>query len=398
MNLRAALRGGAVLLILVAGFIAGVYVDQAFPDYVPYVGHRDVGSVDLSETQQAARLIQAEYVDGNVDTKKLSQGSVQGMISSLGDPFSSYFSPEQYKKLQQSYKARYTGIGIYLSFSAAYPVITGTVPGSPAAAAGLKAGDQIVKVGDTDAKGMTVDQATALIQGPEGTKVTLTISRDGQTMTFTITRAQIKVPTVRTAVVGNHVLYVRIYQFSEPTSGEFSGALKNGLSGATGIVLDLRGNPGGFTSAADDVITQFVTSGETFETRGRGGVDRHQVGSAHAAPSTPLIVLVDSNSASSAEIVAGSLQVHGRAKLVGTKTYGKGSVQQDFVLKDGADLHLTIERWYLPNGQTIDKKGLQPDVTVTLAKAADAFNVDDPGQGYANDTQLNEALTLLSGG
>lgn len=398
MNLRVALRGGAVVLILVVGFIAGAYVDQTYPEYVPYIGHRTVSRVDLTEAQQAARLIQADYVDGTVDPKKLSQGSVQGMVNSLGDPFSAYFSPDQYKRLQESYQGRYSGIGIYLSFSSGYPVITGTVPGSPAAAAGLKSGDQITKVGDKDAKGISVDEATSLIQGPDGTTVTLTILRSGETLTFTITRAQIQVPTVRSTVIGNKVLYVRIYQFGTETSSELDTTLKGGVSGAAGMVLDLRGNPGGFTSAADDAITQFVASGETFETHGRNGVDKHMVGSTHDAPTIPLVVLVDANSASASEIVAGSLQVHKRAKLVGTTTYGKGSVQQDFVLSDGADLHLTIERWFLPNGQTIDHKGLQPDVTVTLSNPAAAFDVAQPSLGYANDAQLNAALTLLSGG
>ena len=409
MNESASPRGGAVLSLivglapslffLVVGFVGGVYIDQRFPEYVPFFGHASSQRVDLTEMQQAARLIQADYVDSNVDPKKLSQGSVQGMVSSLGDPYTVYFDPTQYKKLQQSYNGQYTGIGIYVSFNATgYPVITGTVPGSPAAAAGLKSGDQIVKVGDKDVKGLTADQATSLIQGPEGTKVTLTIDRGGETLTFSITRAQIQVPTVRSATVGDRVLYVRIYQFGSATSNEFATVLKNGLSGSVGMILDLRGDPGGFISAADDVITQFVASGETFETHDRNGVDRHQVGAQHAAPTVPLVVLVDANSASASEIVAGSLQVHHRAKLVGTTTFGKGSVQQDFVLNDGSDIHLTVERWFLPNGETIDHKGLTPDVPVKLANASDAFDVAQPSLGYAKDEQLNAALAVLAGG
>jgi len=398
MNRRASLRGGAVLLILVFGFVAGVYTDQAFPDWVPYFGHRSVSGVDLSELQQAVRLVQADYVDGNLNTTKLSHSSVQGLISGLGDPFSAYFDPEQYKRLQASYQGRYSGIGIYLSFTAGYPVISGTVPGSPVASAGLRAGDQIVKVGDKDTKGITADQATALIQGPDGTKVTLEISRAGSIFSATLTRAEIHVPTVRSAVIANNVLYVRIYQFGADTSTELASALSNGIPGALGILLDLRGDPGGFISAADDTITQFVASGETFELRGRSGtVDRHMVGSKHLAPGIPLVVLVDANSASASEIVAGSLQVHHRAKLVGTTTFGKGSVQQDFPLSDGADIHLTVQRWYLPNGQTIDHKGLTPDVAVTLASPTDAYDVASPAAGYVKDTQLNTALSMLPG-
>src|SRR6202140_3905447 len=398
MNRRASLRGGAVLLILVFGFVAGVYVDQAFPEWVPYFGHRSVSGVDLSELQQAVRLIQADYVDSNLNTNNPSHSSVKGLVAGLGDPFTAYFDPDQYKRLQASYQGRYSGIGIYLSFSTAYPVITGTVPGSPAATAGLRAGDQIVKVGDKDTNGITADQATALIQGTDGSKVTLEISRAGSTFSVAITRAQIQVPTVRSTVIADHVLYVRIYQFGSATSADFASALSNGLPGAVGIVLDLGGDPGGFISAADDVITQFVASGETFELRGRNGtVDRHMVGAKHLAPTLPLVVLVDANSASASEIVAGSLQVHQRAKLVGTKTFGKGSVQQDFPLSDGADIHLTVQRWYLPNGQTIDKKGLTPDIPVTLASATDAYDVASPVQGYAKDTQLNTALSSLAG-
>jgi carboxyl-terminal processing protease len=358
-----------------------------------------VGNVDLSELQQAIRLVQADYVDASkVDSSKLTHSTVQGLITGLGDPFSAYFDPTQYKRLQQSYQGNYSGIGIYLSFTTGYPVITGTVPGSPAATAGLEAGDQIVKVGDKDMKGVTADQATTLIQGTDGTKVTLEISRAGQTLSVTITRAEIHVPTVRSTEIGNRVLYVRIYQFGTDTSTEFASALSSGLPGKTGVVLDLRGDPGGFISAADAVISQFVASGETFELRDRSGsVERHTVSGQHAAPTIPLVVLVDANSASASEIVAGSLQVHHRAQLVGTVTFGKGSVQQDFELADGADIHLTVKRWYLPNGQTIDHKGLTPDVPVTLAAPTDSFDVTAPLQGYAKDAQLNAALALLPG-
>src|SRR6266849_3167824 len=399
MKLRDASWGVAVLIVAVLAFGLGVYTDQAFPDVMPYVAHHSAKGVDTTELQQAIRVIPADYVDGNVDATKLSHGTVQGLISSLGDPFSAYYDPAQYKRLQDVYTGHYSGIGIYLSFSGAYPTITGTVPGSPAAAAGLQAGDQIVMVGDKDMKGLTSDQASTLIQGPNGTKVTLSIQRGAQTFSVSVTRAEIQVPSVRSTVIADHILYVRLYQFTTTTTDEFHAALTSGLPGANGMVLDLREDPGGFIDQADHVISEFVSSGETFELHDRfGTVDKHTVSGEHLAASIPLVVLVDANSASAAEIVAGSLQVHHRAKLVGTVTFGKGSVQQDFPLNDGADIHLTVKRWYLPNGVTIDHKGLTPDVTIPLASTNDQFDVQQPANGYAKDAQLNAALTLLAPG
>lgn len=401
MKLRAARWGGAFLVVALIGFASGLYVDQVFPatPYLPDFAHRSVGRVDLTELQQAIQVIQANYVDGNLDATKLSHGTVQGLVASLGDPFSAYYDPSQYQHLLDTLQGQYSGVGIYLSFSTGYPVIDSTVPDSPAAKAGLQSGDQIVMVGSKDMKGATADQTTAVIQGPNGSKVTLTIARGSSTFTVTITRAEIHVASVRSAVIGDHVLYVRIYQFGATTSKEFADALSAGLRGAKGVVLDLRDDGGGYISAADDVISEFVTNGETFELRDRAGnVERHDATGQHAVPSLPLVVLVNANSASASEITAGSLQVHHRAKLIGTTTFGKGSVQLDFPLSDGSDLHLTIKRWYLPNGVTIDHKGLTPDITVPLASSSDEFDVAKPSLGYAKDTQLDAALSALSAG
>jgi len=200
-------------------------------------------------------------------------------------------------------------------------------------------------------------------------------------------------------VIGDHVLYVRIYSFGSTTFDDFASVLSANLSSSKSMVLDLRDNPGGFVDQADSVISSFVASGETFEEHGRNGsVDRHTVSGTHPAASIPLVLLVNGNSASAAEIVAGSLQVHRRAKLVGAKTFGKGSEQQDFPLKGGSegDLHLTIKRWYLPNGTTVDHVGLTPDLSVALANSNDEFDVLQPTGGFDKDIQLNAALGLLA--
>src|SRR5258708_8980077 len=176
MKRRGSRGGGGVLGFLVLAFVAGVYVDQAFPDWLPYFGHRSVSNVDLAELQQAIRVVQADYVDGNINTTKLSHGTVQGLIAALNDPFSSYYDPEQYKKLKQRYERSYSGIGIYLTFTKDYPVITGTLAGSAAAKAELQAGGQIVQGGDKDLKGITPDQAPPVSPGPDRTQGRVEIS------------------------------------------------------------------------------------------------------------------------------------------------------------------------------------------------------------------------------
>ena len=397
MIYSAVLRGGAFFLVALVGFAAGVYADQEFPDWIPYIANHQTARVNTSELQDAIRVIQAEYVDGNLDTTKLSRGTVSGLVASLGDPYSAYYDPDQYKRLQEAYEGRYSGIGVYITFGPGYPTITGTIPGSPAQKAGLLSGDQIIAVNGRDANGMTSDVATSLIQGKEGTKVTLTIKRGGATFDLSITRAEIQVPSVRSTIIDDTVLYVRIYSFGSSTGADFASALSSNLSSSKSMVLDLRDNPGGFVDQATMVISDFVASGETFEEHGRNGeVDRHSVSGDHPAASIPLVVLVNGNSASAAEIVAGSLQVHRRAKLVGAKTFGKGSEQQDFPLRDGADLHLTIKRWYLPDGTTIDHVGLTPDLSVALANSNDEFDVQQTAAGFDKDVQLQAALGLLA--
>ncbi len=218
----------------------------------------------------------------------------------------------------------------------------------------------------------------------------------GQELDVTVDREDFKSPTVQSVRLSGDVLYLRIYQFGDATQKEFDAQLQAGLPGARGVVLDLRDNGGGYVSAAAAVISRFVSSGEAFEQRSRDGeVDRTDVDGDHPATQVPLVVLVNQNSASASEIVAGSLQARGRARLVGTKTFGKGSVQIDYRLDNGGDLHLTVAHWYLPNGKTIDKQGLTPDTTVALPDRQQMYDVVQPGRGHAGDTQLDQALEML---
>jgi carboxyl-terminal processing protease len=181
--------------------------------------------------------------------------------------------------------------------------------------------------------------------------------------------------------------------------GDFDSQLKAGLASASGVVLDLRDNGGGFVDDAVQVISRFVSSGEAIEVHDRdGSVDHRDVSGDHYANAKPLVVLVNDNTASASEMVAGSLQAHGRAKLVGAKTFGKGSIQLDYPLTNGGDLHITIQHWFLPNGHSVDKTGLTPDVSVALSGSDAMFDVSVPSRGHVSDSQLNRALGLLGGG
>jgi carboxyl-terminal processing protease len=387
----------AFLAILALGAGVGVYVDQAYPEYVPALGIRSNGELDSPRQQEALRVLKAHYYDRNLDYKKLSRGSVKGMVDALDDPYSTYFDPDQYKRFTQHLAGDpFIGIGVYIEFVSDYPHITGVIPGAPADKAGVRPDDIVLKIDGKDTRGMKADEGSALIRGPEGTTVTLTIRRGDSVMEIGIKRARIQTPMVRSTTLEGQVLYLRIYSFGDTAVAEFDAALKAGLPGARSVILDLRDDGGGRVDAAEAVISRFVASGEAYEVRDRDGhVERHDVSGDHSAAGLPVEVLVNSNTASASEMVAGSLQAHKRAQLVGVKTFGKGSVQLDYPLSDGSDLHITIRRWFLPDGRSVDKKGLVPDIEVQLPNRDDMFDVARPGRGHDADRQLNRALQTL---
>jgi len=395
-------RWAAPAATLLAGILlgagGGIFADQAYPDYVPAFGlSHGRGHLDQATLDQALRIIEAHYYDSKLDYHKLSNGTVQGLVQALGDPYTSYLSADQYKNQQDSYAGRHSGvIGIYVSFDGVNPTVSGLVPSSPAEKAGLRTGDVIVTIDGRDTTGLTADQTSVLIRGPAGTSVQLGLRRGDQLLTVAVERSTFDSPMVISQMLDTSILYMRVYQFGNDTQAEFDAQLKADLPQSRGVVLDLRDNPGGFIDAATAMISRFVSDGEAYELRDRAGtVDRRDVAGDHPAASLPVVVLVNGSTASAAEIVSGSLQARHRAQLLGSKTFGKGSVQVDFQLSDGSDLHLTIEHWFLPDGRQVDKVGLQPDVAVDLAQKTDMFDVVQPALGYARDTQLNRALAIL---
>jgi len=397
--LRRGLLGLGALVVLLAAFIAGIYVDQSYPGYVPVLrlGAPPRAQLDRATTDQALRVIQANYYDPHVNYAKLSSGSVRGIVQALGDPYTQYLSPDEYRAQLDQYAGKHSGmVGIVVNFKDGYPVVSGVLPNSPALHAGLKTDDVIVRINGTDTRNLSQDQTATLIRGPSGSTVTLRVSRSGTQLDIPVTRANFQSPTVQSVRLEDGALYIRIYQFGETTQTEFDDQLRAGLPGAKAVVLDLRDDGGGFVDKARAVISRFVSSGEAFEQRGRDGqVEKTYVDGNHPAGGVPLAVLVNENTASASEIVSGALQARSRAQLVGTKTFGKGSVQMDYQLSDGGDLHLTVAHWFLPNGQSIDKQGLTPNVAVSLPDRQSMFDPVLPARGHAADAQLNRALALV---
>jgi carboxyl-terminal processing protease len=342
---------------------------------------------------EAWQLVHQNYVDQPLDNTKLMEGAINGMMQSLGDPHSTYMNPQEYKDATSQLQGSYAGIGAYVDTSSKLlTIIKPVTPDSPAAKAGLKAGDQIIAVDSTDVTSMDPEAVRQKVLGPEGTTVTLTIQRGDQTpFDVTITRAIITVPSVISKMLDNNIAYIQITTFGDNTTQDFHDQLKQLMAqNPKGLILDLRNNPGGYLDAAVAIASEFIPSGViVYERSGDGTKTPYEAASGGLAtnPDLPLVVLVNGFSASASEIVAGAIQDTGRGKLLGETTYGKGSVQTWTPLSnnEGA-VRVTIARWLTPNGRTIDKKGLTPDVEVKMT-------ADDYTAG--KDPQLDAAVQLL---
>jgi carboxyl-terminal processing protease len=395
-------RIAILLLVAIGAFYAGSLAEFQLGGFAPnwaksllfYTPPKS--NIDYGALNEVFTTIQQHYVKPNADGLKLTEGAAAGMVNALGDQFSRYMTPQEYNANQSFLNGQFAGIGASVQQKADQIVIASILPGTPAEKAGLKVGDVITAVDGQSTKGWTADTAVNHIRGQANTQVQIQVSRSGQTMTFNLTRQEISVPSVATHIFDNRVLYVRIFEFGSRTGTEFDQALTKNLKGSVNMVLlDLRDNPGGYVDQANEVISEFVSSGTTTILVERGGKQdvRKVTGNGHAYTNS-LVVLVNENSASASEITAGAIKDHNRGKLVGVKTFGKGSVQEDFLLRDG-DLHLTIAEWLTPNRHSIEKTGITPDKTVTLPSASDEYAVEQSPNDFARDLQLAAALAML---
>jgi len=331
---------------------------------------------------EVLRQVENSYVEPQ-DSQKLIYGAIKGMVQSL-DPHSSFMTKEEYKELMTETKGSFSGIGIEITIKDKILTVVSPIEGTPAYKAGMKAGDKIIKVEGQSTQDMGIMEAVKKIRGPEGSKVNLTIVREGMNkpLELSITRGVIPLKSVRYYVLSPGIGYIRISNFQSNTSNDLSSALeildKDGM--LKGLIIDLRNNPGGLLSQAIEVSEQFLDSGVIVSTKGRES-SHNITATAHKNKKDseyPIIVLVNGGSASAAEIVAGALQDNKKAIILGSRTFGKGSVQSILPLSDGSGLRLTTARYYTPSGKSIQSSGITPDIEMLFVATEEKAKKKSP--------------------
>jgi carboxyl-terminal processing protease len=340
---------------------------------------------------QAWEIIHSKYVNQPVDDTQLIQGAINGMMESLGDENSTYMDPALFESATGSL-AGYEGIGATVDITGKYLKIVKVFRGSPAETAGMKAGDEIIKVDGVDLTGTSPSDARELLLGPAGTSVHLAVRRAGEAelLEFDVVRAQIDPPVVESRMLNNGIAYLSLSIFSESSAPQVKEALSALLKEKpTALILDLRNNVGGYVNSAVDIGSQFLPKDTLLfiEKFGDGRDVKYYSKDGGLTIDIPMIVLVNGNTASAAEIISGAIQDHARGKLLGTTTYGKGSVQEWIPLMNNMGaVRITVSLWYTPNGRQIAKQGLTPDVEVPMTEAE--FEA-------GKDPQLDRAIELL---
>ncbi|MES2623021.1 MAG: S41 family peptidase [Patescibacteria group bacterium] len=353
--------------------------------------HRDPMSSD--ENRVSTSTASSTAIDSNlsIDEKRL-YGAIKGMVDAEGDPYTTFFTPSEASSFETEIKGSFGGVGMEVGKKDDVITVISPIPGSPAEKAGLKAGDKILKIDSTVTSDMTIDAAVQLIRGEKGTTVNLTIYREGKDkpLEFKVVRDIVELPTI-TKTLENGIYTIKIYSFSEQVSGLFKQAIQEfKTTGSKKLIIDLRGNPGGYLDAAVDIASYFVPQGKVVVSQDYGkkrdAEYMRSVGYGLVGSDTKVVVLVDGGSASASEILAGALQDYNLATLVGQKTFGKGSVQEYIKITPTTGLKVTIARWLTPLGRSISVDGLTPNVEVK--------NTVD-SNGKVIDTQLQKAVEIL---
>ena len=374
---------GAILIFLVAFYVGqnSVVCKVCAPE-----------DVDMSLLWEAWHEIEQNYVDPNFDYQKMVYGAISGMIGSLDDPYTTFFDPEETKGFLEDVNGKFEGIGAEIGIRDDQLQVIAPIEGTPAERAGLRPGDKIIKIDDTVAVDITIEEAVTLIRGDKGTEVTLTIMRDGwdSTKEFKIKRAVIIVPSIKMELLEDNIAYIKLYHFSENSDRDFSKAALDILnSSAKKIILDLRSNPGGYLERAQDIAGWFLERGQVVVAEDFGVKEDKEYYLAEGNSKFadyPVVVLINEGSASASEILAATLRDNRNIQLIGETSFGKGSVQTLHNLTDGSSLKITIAKWLTPNGNLIAGKGLDPDINVEITED-DWTNERDP--------QLDKAIEII---
>lgn len=359
----------------------------------------------LDKVQWAYDIILARYVE-KVDKEKLVEGAIQGMLSTLKDPYSVYMNKEVSQQFDETLESSFSGIGAKVGLVNGKIVIESPFKGSPAEKAGLKANDQIVAIDGKNIDGLDLQQATMKIRGKKGTSVTLDILRTGmqEPLSVVVVRDDIPVETVFSKIKeknGKKLGYVQITSFSEETDIDFKKQLKKLESqGIEGLILDVRGNPGGFLSSAEGILKELVTDKKPFvQIELRDGKKERYFSRLKEKKDYPIVVLIDKDSASASEILAGALKEAEGYRLVGETTFGKGTVQLPIKAEDGSSIKLTLYKWLTPDGHWIHQKGIKPDVPIKQQSLFDThpIEVNEPLELDMNNAQVKNAQEILKG-
>ncbi len=348
--------------------------------------------VDFGPFWKAWRIVEDRYAaaDG-VDRQKMVWGAISGALGSLGDPYTVFFPPEEKKLFESEIRGSFGGVGMEIGIKKGILTVVAPLKNTPASRAGIKAGDKILKIGEEETLDMTTEEAVKLIRGPEWTEVKLLLLQKNKEKPreVTLTREVIKIPVLDTEIREGGIFIIKLYNFSERSPYEFREALrKMKASGSTKLVLDLRNNPGGFLEAAVDVASWFLDTGKIVAREKFKNGDEQLYRSRGYKPfgELSMVILVNEGSASASEIVTGALLDHGIAKVVGEKTFGKGTVQELIDVTDNTSIKVTIARWLTPNGDDITKNGIVPDIEVEQKE-------EDEAEG--RDTQMEKALETV---
>tara|TARA_B100001250_G_scaffold408039_1_gene429769 strand:+ start:446 stop:1582 length:1137 start_codon:yes stop_codon:yes gene_type:complete len=339
--------------------------------------------------------IKKDYVD-EVDQSEMMDSAINGVLQSL-DPYSAYMSPELFQEMQTDTLGEFGGLGIEIGMESGVVKVISPIDDTPAAKAGIKAGDYIVKIGDEQVQGKSLMEAVKLMRGPVGTSIKLTVRRKNvkKSLEFKITRKIIEIKSVNSKILGKNknLGYIRLKSFNENSDKQFLNIIKQFEkdSKIEGYILDLRNNPGGLLTKAINITDFFLNDGEIVSTKGRQASETRKffAKKGDEIRGKPIIILINNGSASAAEIFAGALKDHKRAIILGENSYGKGSVQSIIPLQNGGGMRLTISKYYLPSGDSISEVGVTPDIVVE--EVGDNFKINSE-----NDNQLNYALNLFN--